>query len=92
MIDEKIVYYKASDLITHKNISIVILYLLAKNILEGTNNQEIYSLYKRLYFLSSQALEPPDTKNKYASSTKNTIEDFIQQFKSLIESIQNNGF
>ena len=80
---------KAKDLITFKRLDLVVRYLYAKDILARCGNNDILSLYKRNCLMRTGGIEPV---NEHGISVKNSIGDYITQFKELIASLQEKGY
>lgn len=87
-----------TELFTFKRIDLVVKYLYAKEILESKKYGDNYYLtecYKDLYIrhilMRTMGKEPYDQFRKEESDKQN-IDQYINEFKNLINSLENNGF
>ena len=96
MIEEKVSLekVKAKNIFDYRRLDLVVKYLYAKEILEKPYNDYCTDCYKDLYIrhilMRTMGVEPVDVFGKPCE--KVNIDDYINSFKNLIESIKNNGF
>lgn len=92
MIEEKVSLekVKAKNLFDYRRLDLVVKYLYAKEILEKPYNDYCTDCYKDLYIrhilMRTMGVEPVDVFGKPCE--KVNIDDYINSFKNLIESIK----
>lgn len=74
----------AADILNYERLDIIVKSLFAKSILRRDPSDKEKSLYARHIIMRTFGLEPI---NKYGDSEKASIDDYLDQFPELIESI-----